>query len=196
MGSQLAKSDVNSRSRIINTSPSTDIHTSQFATDSNKSRTTIGKDIVVVNKGPSSLAVEQINRKLRLLKPVTRPLIAIGQTTVNPSFPQIDPQTIINIGHDLQAELRANSELIQSEQEKLIEKVRHVEQQTILTTNSFCTDKHRRATKAFENFSKFNEIDQLICRCEGDIDNLVTVLAKLNTSLPENLCLENFQLLS
>lgn len=196
MGSQLAKSD-NANSGSVNRFSSNESYPKTLGIDQQSTVAAAAKSIVVVKQGPSVAGVERlVDSKLQTIPTVCRPLIPIGQTLVSSSYPQIDPQTIINIGQELEAELRLNSELVNTEQVRLVDKIRYVDQQLLQTTNNYCSEKQRRANKASDNFTKISEIDQLIGRCEADIDHLVTVLAKLNTALPEDLCLENFQLLS
>lgn len=201
MGSQLAKSDnqqqtTSGRSshqagllRRAQESKSLSL-TSSSAISSGPS----GKasSIVIVNSGPS--ASSSALHPQKRLPQLQRPLIPIGQIQVNPSFLHLSPQPIIDLGLEIEQELRKNAELVAHEQAKLVEKIRDIDSQVAASSVTIGAERQRRFNKAVDNFGKFDEIDALIQRCENDIENILTVFVQLNDALPDSLCLEQFAL--
>lgn len=148
--------------------------------------------IVVVNSGPS--ASSSLIHPQKRLPQLQRPLIPIGQIQVNPSFLHLSPQPIIDLGLEIEQELRKNAELVAHEQAKLVEKIRDIDSQVAASSVTIGAERQRRFNKAVDNFGKFDEIDALIQRCENDIENILTVFVQLNDALPDSLCLEQFAL--
>lgn len=151
------------------------------------------KSIVVVSQGPRGDSAESRSAaRLNSLPPIVKPLIPLGQSSVNPAYPQLKPGPITEIGLSLESELRSAAELVATEQQKLVEKIRFVDQQITQQTSSITTEKQRRFNKATDNFAKLSEIEVLIARCESDIETLLDAFAKLNSALPVGLSLEPF----
>lgn len=48
---------------------------------------------------------------------------------VNPNYPQLQSQPVIDLGFELEQEFHANAELVAREQTKLIDKIRDIDQQ-------------------------------------------------------------------
>lgn len=203
MGSQLAKSDsqhqtTSGRSshqaghflrRAQEAKSLSSASTGSSSISSDRSAKT--SSIVVVNSGPSNSSAGQPHKRLPQLQ---RPLIPIGQIQVNPSFLHLSPQPIIDLGLEIEQELRKNAELVAHEQTKLVEKIRDIDSQVTASSVTIGAERQRRFNKAVDNFGKFDEIDALIQRCENDIENILTVFVQLNDALPDSLCLEQFAL--
>lgn len=160
----------------------------------------IPKNIVIVNRGPNK---DPNNSKDIFTKlpsePLLKPLIPIGQLSTNfivtavGNQPRLSVLPFVEIGRLFDQNLKQAAETVANEQQKIIERIRLFEQQSIKLSQNYSQDKQRRLNKTVENFGKFDEIRSLIDRCENDIENLLTTFAKLNSALPESLCLENFQ---
>ena len=199
MGAQLTKSSRNSTGQQLSLSSdkqrpfTTSITTSDC--DSKDSPFTSSKisQIVVVNAGPTPIS-QSSSSFFKRLPILLRPLIPIGQVQVDSNYPQLQAQTIIDLGLDLEQELRIQAEFIAREQIKLIDKIRDIDQQVTASSVTIGAERQRRFNKAVDNFAKFDEIDHLINRCETDIENILSVFLQLNEVLPENLSLEAFAL--
>ncbi|OTF75013.1 Loss of heterozygosity 12 chromosomal region 1 protein-like protein [Euroglyphus maynei] len=209
MGSQLTKTGGSSSSssqpqslsnyQSLRSSP---IHTAQQRQQSSKierqqQRTTIPKNIVIVNRGPNKDPnIQDIYSKLPP-EPLLKPLIAFGQLSSNfivtSDQPRLSVLPFVEIGKLFDQNLKQAAETVANEQQKIIERIRLFEQQSAKLSQHYSQDKQRRFNKAVENFGKFDEIQSLVDRCENDIEQLLTTFAKLNSALPELLCLENFQ---
>lgn len=203
MGSQLTKNTAGLNqqqssysslsSKFVSTQSSS---LSKEKTDKNEHRQdNTPNPIVVVNRGPSNdSAAEHSLLKLRSIEPLVKPLIPFGQSIViNPNQPRLSVHPIVELGTILQKNLNSASESVATKQQKIIEQIRLVEQQTVKISQVYCQEKQRRFNKALENFNKFDEILVLLDRCESDIEQSLTTFAKLNSALPETLCLEDFQ---
>lgn len=204
MGSQLTKntnglnqqqSSYSSLSSKLPSSNSTSNSKEKTNKNDSNQDNNILNPIVVVNRGPSNdTGIESSLLKLRSIEPLIKPLIPFGQSIViHPTQPRLSVQPIVELGTLLQKNLNSASETVATKQQKIIEQIRLVEQQTVKISQVYCQEKQRRFNKAVENFNKFDEILILLDRCESDIEQLLTTFAKLNSALPETLCLENFQ---
>ena len=152
-------------------------------------RPVLPADIVVVSEGNQ----KEDEQKL-VFPPLFKPLVPIGHETLPPHHPQLNCSNLIQIGSIVQEELRSKAEFAAKEQQKLAEKIKEADSAVGQTTLSFVNDRQRRGVKLTENFSKIEEINSLIEKCEADLRKCVRSLDTLNRYLsPENR-LEKFSL--
>ncbi|UXI15352.1 WNTA protein [Sarcoptes scabiei] len=155
------------------------------------------KKIVVVNPGPNSTAIDSSDNDLvrKISEKTITTLLPIDKTTAA-KFNQtkLSEKPILKIGQSIERNLAIATEAISKEQQNITEKIRVIDQRCHQLTSQYAQEKQRRFNKAFENFKKFDEVLALMESCESDIEQLLTMFAKLNSALPESLCLEHFQL--
>ncbi|KAI2798640.1 hypothetical protein BLOT_010616 [Blomia tropicalis] len=187
MGSQLTKENQSIQSRTGRKT----LQNCEKA-GSNSKQQLQSSSIVIVNAAPSSANI--VNSYKNFISQLYRPLIPIGQTQINPQYPHLLPQPIIDFGLKVEQELRTHAEVVQFEQFKIESKIREIDQQLISSAVTIGSERQRRYNKAVDNFGKFDEIDNLIQRVESDIENILTLFIQLNESLPESLGLEPFAL--
>ena len=153
------------------------------------------KEILVVNKRESNNhEVELLQERLRQLPPIIKPLVPIGQTTLNGHYPSLQSNILYDFGIKVEQELRLNADDVAREQNRLCDRIRDLDHSIGIASSSIVIERQRKFNKASENFTKFDEIDQIILRCEADIENILSSFTKLNEALPKSFQIEPFQL--
>jgi len=140
------------------------------------------KEIVIVSRGETE---EETTRFT--FPPSFKPLIPIGQETLPPSVPQIDPNLLIQLGLLVQTELTRKTSFLSCQQNTLSLIIKDIETYSLYINSQVLEDKNRRFGRVVDNFNKLNDIEVLISKIDQDLDICVEKLNLLNRNLPETL---------
>lgn len=130
---------------------SAELHLAQSGAKS--ARRELPKEIIIVRRGDEGQEEERF-----VFPPPFKPLIPIGHESLLPSYPQLNPQIVSNLGLLSDEQLKSKAYFVSNQQSVLTELVREVDVVTSFLTNSIFNERKKLSKIAdyFSNLTKSN----------------------------------------